>query len=795
MLFDVLEAIRSIGRHARFSILICIILALGIGATTLAFSNSAVAFINTWIQHPERLGWIFSVDTHHASDRAGVSLPDFLDFRERTHVFASLGARTTTTRTLTGRGQAARLGASQITANFLDIWGLSLATGRGFREGEDLPNAAAVVIISNRLWQTTLTGDPAVVGSSVTLDGVAHTIVGVLDPRLDTVFPSVDLWVPFDLAAARDAPRDARSLTVVGILKPGVTVAQAHGEVHAVALQLAAEHEETNRGWDARVVDTHTGRTGPQTYYNLALEAIAAALVLLNGSVNVALLLISRGIARRKELRVRLALGAGWLRIARQQAVEGVLIALPAILVGFGLAVLGIYLLRLSADPYYKRVVIDWQLFGFAASVSVLTPLIFGLVPAIQLLRGQVPLTTGGWTEGQSGRTGHRTQRALATGQIGAALILLIVSAIVLRSLLASVLTDVGFDTRRVSTVGLSLPAWKYPDRQTLPQSFAPFVDRVSRIPGISAAAASTVIPALSAGPAVRTRLDSEAISAGNEESAQLAVVTPHLFDSVGIEVLSGRDFTSHDKGDTPVVVIVNRQFALRYGNNPQDLVGRRLTIRGESRWREIVGIVGNTRNVTGGDVPPFVYVPYTQEPVRTMFLVARISAGASLEPVRRALTEVDPDVAPYQLRTVREAIRLRQSGDFAMFGEFGVLAGVSAILAALGLFGMFSCLVAQRRRDFAVRLALGASLHDVSRMILKEGWVTVSPGLLAGMIGGALLSRFAIGVVYGVTANPYDPVVYTGSVVLLLTTAAAALVAPARRARSIQIAEVLRSS
>lgn len=249
MLFDLREAFRSVVRNAKFSALVCGILALGIGATTLEFSIDAVAFVNTWIQHPERLGWIFGVDTRHANDRGAVSLADFLDIRERTHAFASLGARTNTTLTLTGRGQASRLGAFQVTANLLDIWGLPIANGRGFREGEDLPAAPRVVIISNRLWQTTLGQDPSIIGSSITLDGVAHTVVGILDPRLDRVFASADLWVPFDLAAAGKGARDARVLSVVvGILKPGVSVVQAQGEVHALALQLAAEHPDTNRG-------------------------------------------------------------------------------------------------------------------------------------------------------------------------------------------------------------------------------------------------------------------------------------------------------------------------------------------------------------------------------------------------------------------------------------------------------------------------------------------------------------------------------------------------------------------
>ena len=776
----------------------CGILALGIGATTLAFGIDAVVFVNYWIQHPERLGWIFSIDSRHGNDRAALSLPDYLDLRERTRAFASLGARGRTTLTLTGRGQASRLAAWQVTANLLDIWGMKVAIGRGFRDGEDLPGAPRVVVISNRLWQTTLAGDPSVIGSSLTLDGVAHTVVGVFEPRLDGVFAnfaSTALCIPFDLAAARNGPRNSRSLVVAGVLKPGVTVAQAHEEVHALAMQLAAEHPDTNRGWDARVVDTSTGRTAPQTYYNLALTSVASGLVLLIGWVNVALLLLSRTVARLKEFSVRLAVGASAFRIVRQQAFEGLLIAIPATVIGLALAVSGVKLLRMSADRYYDRILIDWQLLRVAAYTSLVAPIIFGFVPAVQLLRNRMPLTTGGWTEAQSGRTGRRTQRILATSQLGAALILVIVSAIVLQSVLTSILMNTGFDTTRVMTTNLALPTWKYADSHRFAQTFTTFIDRVCGLPGVTSAAGSSVVPSITTGPAVPVKLESETPAADGPEAAELNVITPRLFETIGIDVVSGREFTVQDTADTPLVALVNRQFALRYVANPHDLVRRRLSVRGESRLREIVGVVGNTRNAIAGDIPAVVYLPGTQEPQRTMFLVARVPDGSSPEPVRRTLAEVDPDVAPYQLRTVREAIRQLQSEDLAMFGHLGVLGAVSAALAALGLFGVFSCLVAERRRDFAIRLALGASPRDVSRLIFREGLVTMVPGVVAGVLGGALLSRFAVGVVYGLTADPYDPIVYGGSVLLLIATAIAALIVPARRARAVEVAEVLRTS
>lgn len=511
--------------------------------------------------------------------------------------------------------------------------------------------------------------------------------------------------------------------------------------------------------------------------------------------MNIGLLLLSRSVARQKEFSVRLAIGASRFRIVRQQAFEGLLIAIPATVIGLALAVCGVKLLRMSADRYYDRILIDWQFLRVAAYTSLVAPIIFGFVPAVQLLRNRMPLTTGGWIEAQSGRTGRRTQRLLATSQLGAALILVIVSVIVLQSVLTSLLMNTGFDTRRVMTTSLALPPWKYADSNRFAQTFTSFIDRVSALPGVTSAASSSVVPAITTGPAVPVKLESETPTADGPEAAELNVITPRFFETIGIDVVSGRDFTARDTADTPLVAIVNRQFALRYVANPHDLVRRRLSVRGESRLREIIGVVGNTRNVIRGDIPAVVYLAGTQEPLRTMFLVARVPDGSSLEPVRRMLADVDPDVAPYQLRTVKAAIRLLQSEDLAMFALLGVLAGLSAALAALGLFGVFSCLVAERRRDFAIRLALGASPRDITRIIFKDGVVTMVPGLIAGVLGGALLSRFAVGVVYGITADPYDPIVYAGSILLLIATGVAALIVPARRARAVEVAKVLRAS
>jgi putative ABC transport system permease protein len=797
MLIDLRRAVRALQTNKRFAALICGILVLAIACATVVFSIVEVVFLPNVIGNRERLGWVFGIDTRRANDRAGVSIPDYLVFRERTHAFESLAARTVGTLTLTGRGQAMRLAVMRITANHLDVWALKAFRGRTFRYGDDLPGAPRVVVLTHRMWQTKFGGDESIVGSALALDGAPHTVIGILEPRADVgPFSSIDLWAPLDLGAGRSAPHDGRIMAVVGLLKAGVTVAQANQEIHAVSLQLQREYPATNGGWDARVVNTRVGRTGPQTYYNLGLLVIGGGLVLLIGCANVAMLLLARGISRQKEFAICLVLGARPVQVVRQQALEGLLVAVPAACIGLAMAVLVIKLLKMSADSYYQRVLIDWALFRFAAGVSLVTPIIFAILPALRLLRRRTSLTTGVLVVAVTGVTGHRRQRILAATQLAAALMLLIVSALVLRSLIASARADVGFETKDLLTVGLNLPAWKYPDRDRLPQFFTKLIDRVSTVPGVVSAAGISSIPALQiAGAYVAVSLDNDlAAREIDRPSAQLATVTPGLFATLGVSIVAGREFSRDDANDTPSVAIVNRQFAQKTGSNVQELVGRRLALRGEPRWHLIVGIVGNTRVYSDDAFPPCIYLPHTQDPQRTMFLLVRMPERVSAAPVTQAVADTDPDIAPYQLRTIDEGLRTQLSGDLALFGLFGGMATVSAALAAFGLFGVFSCLVTLRNREFGIRVALGATTSDLGRLIFREGLLTMVPGLVIGIAGGGLLSRYAIGVIYSVTSHPYDPAVYAGCIALLVASGGSALWGAAQRAKRVRVTDLLRS-
>ena len=364
---------------------------------------------------------------------------------------------------------------------------------------------------------------------------------------------------------------------------------------------------------------------------------------------------------------------------------------------------------------------------------------------------------------------------------------MLIVSGIVLRSLVATLRADLGFRTSNLLTVVLDLPAWRYPDADSSPRFFSELLERVTTMPGVSNASATSALPVLQpAGPAMMVSVDGAgSLSDGARPSAQILTVAPGAFATLNVPVAVGREFTKQDVKSAPLVAVVNRAFAARYVNSTELIVGRKeVAVRGEQRPRDIVGVVGNVRdqdlNVYGAQV----YLPLAQDPQRTLTMVVRTTADISASSLMDVIGSVDRDVAPYQLRTFEEGFSRRQASSLILFGQFGTLAFASALLAAGGLYCVYSCLVAQRSREFSIRLALGASTSEVRRLVLSDGWWTAVPGLLLGLAGGALLARFAVGTVYGIHARSRFPDNSAASLRVLESTPAlprAAVPAPLR--------------
>lgn len=797
LLVDFRYALRSLRSQLQLSGMVTGILAIAVACVTVVFSIIHLFVLTPGVVgNTDRLGWVFGVDLEGANDRGLVSIPDFLDIRDRARSFEMLAARSGQTMILTGYGQAVRLGVLEVTVNHLPVWNITLFRGRPFVEEDAAPGATPVAILNYHVWQGRLGGDESLVGRTIFLDGEAVSVIGVLDPKYPTGALG-DLWMPLSLEAGRYGPRDNRTVALVGLLQPEATLLDAHQEVRTIALQLQREHPSTNSGMEARVVDTWRGWIGPQTYYNLGLLGVGALLVLVIGCVNVALLLLARAITREQEVLVRVALGASPGRLVAQQAIEGLVLAVPGMAAGLTIAIWAILALKTSGASSFARLSIDWGVFSTAALVALVWPLIFAAIPAlgVGVRRSLGPRDARG-TEGS--RASRLHQRSLAMLQVGSALTLLVVAGMVVRSFAATLAADLGVDRSNVVNVSLTLPAWKYKDPGEFTQFFAAAVEKVRSYGEVSHAAATSSVPGLlGAGtPRLVQAETGDAIGyPAPQLNAQLVSVMPRTFETLGVPVLLGREFTPADSGTAPPVVIINRKLAQALPAGPHDLIGRRLAVRGESFWREIVGIVGDTRDADFESFRPLVFLPHAQEPQRTMTLLARMPHGPSSELVTGAILEVDPDVAPYQVRTYDEGVSTRISVMLTIFAIFGSLAAAATILAVVGLYGAFSCGVSGRMREFGIRQALGASAAQIRGLVFREGWQTVLPGMALGMLGGAALARYAVGALYTVRVDPWDSVTYAACGGFLVAACALALWVPARRAAKsgARLADLLR--
>jgi putative ABC transport system permease protein len=481
LLVDFRYALKSLRSQLQFSGMVAGILAIAVASVTAVFSIIHLFVLTPGaLGNTDRLGWVYGVDLERANDRGLFSIPDFLDIRDRAQSFEMLAARSAKVMVLTGYGQAARVGVLRVTVNHLPVWDITLFRGRPFVEEDVAPGAMPVAILNYHLWQGRFGGDPSLVGRSIVLDGEAVSVIGVLDPKYPTGALG-DLWMPLSLEAGRHGPRDNRTVAAVGLLAPGTSLRHAHHEVRAIALQLQREHPSTNAGQEARVVDTWRGWFGPQTDYNLGLLGVGALLVLAIGCVNVALLLLARAIAHEQEVRVRLAVGASRRRLVAQQAIEGLVLAVPGTAGGLGLAVWVVLALKGAGGSGFTRLSIEWAVFGKAALVALVWPLIFTAIPALTIsLRGS--LRPGEGRRSEASRASRRQQRSLAMVQVASALTLLVVAGVVVRSFAATLVADFGVDQRNLVNVSLTLPAWKYEEPGEFGRFFDAAVERVGAL-------------------------------------------------------------------------------------------------------------------------------------------------------------------------------------------------------------------------------------------------------------------------------------------------------------------------
>jgi len=786
---------RSLLRQPVFTATAVFTLILAIGATTAVFS---VLYAVLWsplpFAEPDRLIRISSTNPSEGVERAGISSADFLDFRESLSSFESLHAFRYFGLSISGVERPAEITTLLITPGLLKTLGVSPIYGRTFLEEEGEPGQNQVILLTHSLWQTRFGGDPALVGQQLLLDGNQFTVVGIAPPGFSYPDEEVQMFSPL-VVDPEQARRDRRWMTTIARLKPGVSVEQSRAEVTALAKGLESQFPKTNEGWGAEVrplLDVVVGDSAP------ALKAIfgAVLLMLLIACANVANLLLARSVERRREVAVRAALGAGRRRLVRLLLSESVLLAIIGGLGGALLAALGIRLLAIAGPenlPRLTEVRMDGLVFLFAFLASLVTGLVFGALPALQLSRTDLHLVLkdGGDREG-SGRAGGRARGLLTVAELALALLLLVGAGLFLKGFLALTSVEPGFEPDHVLATQIFVYGAKYREDEPRRVFFEQLFDEIRGIPGVEAVSAVSSIPLSGIGNGSarvqivgRAELEPERVGTRSASSG--------YFEAMGIPLRKGRAFSNQDAAGAPLVAVINETASRRFFG-AQDPLTQRFRVDGSEDEATIVGVVGDLRHGgLGEEVAPEIFFPFAQANTGTMTVVTRTAtdprALASL--VESKVWRVDPDQPVF--RTLVMEDRLNDSVAQPRFYAtlIGIFAIVALILACVGLYGVISYAVSQRTREIGIRMALGAQNRDVFGLIIKNGLTLVLIGLGAGLFGAFALTRLVRNLLYGV--SPTDPATFLWVPVILAAVSLAACYLPARRATAVNPLVALR--
>jgi putative ABC transport system permease protein len=797
LLQDLRYGVRSTLAQPGFSIVVILTLALAIGANTVSFSFTNILLLRPLpVRDQDTLGWIFMVDPQRGGDRGLVSIPDLLDYRSSLQSFDNVAATSSASVTMSGRGEAVALRASRVTANIMDTWGLQMLHGRTFAAGEDQPGASPVAILSHRFWQRQFGGDSSIVGQHLTLDGRPVLVVGVLRPEIEIGNLSlIDVWLPVILDT--NLPRDARTVRVSARLKPGTTFEQAAAEVRTVAQRLEREHPRTNAGWSARLAPTTEAMTGSDTWVILALLMTVVGFVLLIACANIANLVLARATGRRREMAVRAALGAGRARMVRQLLTESLLLGICGGIVGLGVAYAGLALIKAAAyEPFFELVVIDRNVLGYAALLSLASPIVFSLLPALQMSKTDLneALKDSGTRTG-GGVKGRRSRAALVVSQLSLATALLIVATLLVRTMIAINTAPLGFRTEGLATLRLDVPQWRYGTDAAVIDFYDRLLARLATLPGVTNVAATDRVPVL--GGESTTQLDIDGHAVAREQDRPWAVrsdATEQVFATAGIPLLAGRSFQPRDSAEAQPVAVVNAEMARRYWGEPANALGARLKIDGDARgWMQVVGVVGNVVQPDLRAANPHVYMPVRQRPQRALHLLVKAGNPDALLPAIRAeVRALDDNIAIEGLRTVDEAFDDELSSSRILAGMFISFAVIALALAAAGLYGVISYSVSQRVQEIGIRMALGAVPGDIRRLVVRQTSVLIVAGAAIGLAGGAAISRATSTLLYDV--SPSDPSTYLIVAGLLAIVATVSTLAPLRRATRIDPLIALRA-
>jgi putative ABC transport system permease protein len=799
VLADVRFALRGLAQRRGFTAVALAILALGIGGNAAVFSVAQAVLLRPLpFREPDRLVVVWERNVSRNRLRNVANPGNYLAWRDRNAVFEQLAAFATGSRNVTGEGAPVRLDVGNATPNFFATLGATPALGRGFVDEDGRPGAPRVAVLSDGLWRGRFAADPQVVGRSVMLDGEPATIVGVM-PASVALPAGAELWVPFTIGAGGLQPgARGRFLLTVARLRDGVTVGQAQAALEGIARQLTAERPEFNTGWDVFVAPLHPELARDVRPAVVVLSG-AVVLLLLIGCGNLATLLLARSLAREREIAVRRALGAGTGRLVAQLLTESVVLAAAGgglgLLLGAALTRTLVALMPAETVALFHPA-LDARVVAFALALSVLSAIVFGLVPAWQTVRPDLvrSLREGASGTGLSGSR-RRLARLTVAAEVALALVLLAGAGVLLRSFARLASVDAGFEPDHVLSLQVSLSGPRYDADGAPARFYADALERIRALPGVESAGAISWRP-FGVGSATRFAVpDRPTPPAGQEPTGEVRIVSPGVFRTLGIALREGRDFDGRDVAGGPQAVIVNEHVARTFWPG-QSAIGRRIAMQwGAPLDAEIVGVVADARLV-GLDTPAraTLYWPVAQVGNEFMTLLVRSSGSpdALAGPVRQAMAAVDPELPVAGVTPLSEVMADSIARPRFVFLVIGAFAATAVMLAALGLFGVLSYSVGQRLPEIGVRLALGARPRDVAALVLREGAGMAALGVVVGVAAALGLARVLDRLLFETSARDPLAIASVVAVVALVTLAAAWL--PARRASRVDPSSALRS-
>jgi putative ABC transport system permease protein len=795
---DVRHALRMLVRTPAFSIIAILTFAVGIGANAAVFSVVDGVLLRS-LPYPDsdRITMVWLDNRREKIKEDITSYPNYRDWRDRNSSYEHLAAYSETAFALTGAGEPERLLGAAVTANFFDVLGMKPLTGRLFTAANETEGQDLVAVISYGLWQRRFGGASDVVGRTITLSTRPHEIIGVMPPEMR--WPQqAELWKPLAPSQGARESRGSFWLPVIGRLKPGVSVTQAQAEMSGISTQMEQAFPG-NRGYGAYVVSLRDQLVG-NIERPLAVLMGSVGFVLLIACANLANLMLGRTAARRRELAIRTALGAGRGRLIRQIVTEALVLAMLGGTAGVVLAQWATrFFVTLAADniPAGARVGVDARVLVFAFAIATVSALIAGLLPALQASRAAVgdALREGGRQGGPAGS--RRTRNMLVAAEVALALILLTGAGLLLQTLWGMQQVDRGFSVDRIGVATISLPGTTYRTPDDVRAFYARLLEKVRALPGVESAALTTGILQPLLANSGNLSFEGKPLPPPEERLEYPAeIVSPRFFETIGARMAQGREFTEQDHERATLVAIVNERLATSVWPG-EDPIGRRLR-RGDGAngqpWLTVVGVVKDLRRAdVKRNIRPEVYFSSLQTPPRTQTLVVRAAGDPSalMTGVRREIRGLDPQLPMFRVTTLASQISGTLSQPRFQATLLGGFAVIALLLAAIGIYGVTSHAVSQRTQEVGIRMAMGARHSDVRYLILRQHVSPAIVGIGVGIVGAVALSRFLSSLLYGVGA--VDPLTYVLVTVSLVGVAIAACWIPASRAMRVDPLVALR--